>query len=51
MEETPAAATRDQIRADVMDAFTSIRVWLFDASTERVQDRKTKLRLERTTTA
>ena len=51
MEETPAADTHDQIRADGMDAFTSIRVWLFDASTERVKDRKTKLRLERTTTA
>ena len=51
MEETPTADTHDQIRADGMDAFTSIRVWLFDASTERVKDRKTKLRLERTTTA
>ncbi len=51
MEDTPASATRDQIRADVMDAFSSIRVWLFDAPTERVQDLKTKLSLEKTTSA
>lgn len=51
MESARDAATRNQIRNDVLEAFQSVRVWLFDAPTEKVADLKKKLTIEMTSGA
>lgn len=48
MENTVAGATRDQIRADVLKSFASIRVWLMDAPSDSVQALKSKLTFDKT---
>lgn len=47
-ETSSEASTRNKIRRDLQEAFTSIRVWLLDAPTELVSDLKKKLTIEKT---
>jgi hypothetical protein len=48
-ESSKDAATRNQIREDVKEAFESIQVWLFDAPTESVADLRQVLTIPKTT--
>jgi hypothetical protein len=48
IENSAEGSVRDQIRADVLESFESIRVWLFDAPSELVSDLKKKLTIDKT---
>eukprot|EP00981_Chlorochromonas_danica_P007016 scaffold1523_cov205-Ochromonas_danica.AAC.1 len=50
-ESSHEASTRNQIRHDVLEAFQSVQVWLFEAPTERVADLRKKLTIDLTSTS
>jgi hypothetical protein len=45
-ENTSDSSTRDAIREALLEAFSSVRVWLFDAPTDRVSDLKKRLSID-----
>eukprot|EP01039_Chlorochromonas_danica_P007986 gene7986-8808_t len=50
-ESSHEASTRNQIRHDVLEAFQSVQVWLFEAPTERVADLRKNLTIDLTSTS
>jgi len=48
-ENNADSITRDQIRKEVLAAFSSVRVWLFDSPCDSVKKLKNKLTIDMTT--